>query len=168
MTCKDWRSLSRFFLLLFFAAWGVAQANASTTVSVGFENGFIGEYDINAHQPESIKTFSTLGINSVIIAQQTDNGQFGGSQGNDYSVTVTILFSNGATSSFPAAVNWRDGSNPVHGIGLTVAPGTVDGTAYTTRSGFSTTYLLKQVASTRNYVDTATGQQLNPHFPDEI
>ncbi|RJT26184.1 hypothetical protein D5I55_01340, partial [Chakrabartia godavariana] len=148
-------------LLLFFIAFAIvpsAVQAANTTVSVGFENGFIGEYSNNAHQPVTIKTFPTLGIDSVTISQTTDNGAFGGSQGNDYSVNVRIQFSNGTTSSFPAAVNWRDTQNgTVQGIGLTVAAGVNDGTSYTPRSGFSKTFLLQLVGSTRVYTDTAVG-----------
>lgn len=91
-------------ILLLALAFLPIQAHAATA-SVGFESGFVGEYTNNAHQPVSIKTLATLGIDSVVISQTTDNGLFGGSQGNDYSVTVKILFSNGSTSTFPAAVN---------------------------------------------------------------
>ncbi|WP_183938868.1 invasin domain 3-containing protein, partial [Sphingorhabdus rigui] len=132
-----------------------ARAQTTSTVSVGFEKGFVGEYSNNAHQPVSIKTFTTLGIRNVTISQQTNNGAFGGSQGNDYSVTVTMLFSNGSTSTFPAAVNWRDTDNgTVQGIGLTVAAGVNDGTTYSARNGFSKTYLLQLVGSTVTYADS--------------
>ncbi|WP_333790645.1 invasin domain 3-containing protein, partial [Sphingorhabdus sp.] len=135
-----------------------ALAQTTSTVSVGFEKGLVGEYSNSAHQPVSIKTFNTLGIRSVTISQQTGNGLFGGTQGNDYNVTVTILFSNGTTSTFPAAVNWRDASgNTIHGIGLTVNAGVSDGISYSVRSGFSKTYLLQFLDSNRVYVDTATG-----------
>ncbi|MCO4090645.1 MAG: hypothetical protein HEQ34_01665 [Sphingorhabdus sp.] len=135
---------------------------AATTVSVGFESGFVGEYSNNAHQPVSIKTLQTLGIDSVTISQTTDNGAFGGSQGNDYAVSVKIQFSNGTTSTFPAAVNWRDTQgSTIHGIGLTVASGVNDGTTYTARNGFSKTYLLQFVGSTRTYSDTASNASSN-------
>ncbi|MEY3622770.1 MAG: hypothetical protein RLZZ407_329 [Pseudomonadota bacterium] len=139
-----------------------ARAQTTSTVSVGFENGFVGEYSNNAHQPVSIKTFTTLGIRNVTISQQTNNGAFGGSQGNDYSVTVTVLFSNGSTSTFPAAVNWRDTQgSTIHGIGLTVDAGVNDGITYSVRNGFSKTYLLQFVGSNRAYADTATDANSN-------
>ena len=139
-----------------------ARAQTTSTVSVGFENGFVGEYSNNAHQPVSIKTFTTLGIRNVTISQQTNNGAFGGSQGNDYSVTVTVLFSNGSTSTFPAAVNWRDTQgSTIHGIGLTVDAGVNDGITYSVRNGFSKTYLLQFVGSNRAYADTATNADSN-------
>ncbi|MEY3634249.1 MAG: hypothetical protein RLZZ61_659 [Pseudomonadota bacterium] len=139
-----------------------ARAQTTSTVSVGFENGFVGEYSNNAHQPVSIKTFNTLGIRNVTISQQTNNGAFGGSQGNDYSVTVTVLFSNGSTSTFPAAVNWRDSQgSTIHGIGLTVDAGVNDGITYSVRNDFSKTYLLQFVGSNRTYADTATNVDSN-------
>ncbi|MFM8278867.1 MAG: invasin domain 3-containing protein, partial [Candidatus Limnocylindrus sp.] len=144
---------------------GIALA-ANTTVYAGFTRGVVGEYSNNAHQPESLKTFTTLGINSVLISQSTDNGAFGGSggsQGNDYSVNVTMEFTDKRRVSFAAAVNWRDTQgSTLHGIGLTVAAGfSEDGTTFVTRSGYERTYLLQVVGSTRTYVDTATGSKGN-------
>ncbi len=144
--------------LLLLVAMLFPSVSHAVTVSVGFNSGFIGEYDNNAHHPVTIKTFPTLLIQSVTISQETDNGLFGGSQGNDYAVTVGILFTNATTSTFSAAVNWRDTQgSTIHGIGLTVAPGTPDGTSYVLQSGFQKTYLFQFVGSTRIYVDTATG-----------
>lgn len=145
-------------LLVLFANFAHA---ATTTVSVGFESGFVGEYSNNAHQPQSIKTFGTLQVRSATISQTTDNGQFGGSQGNDYSVTVRLRFTNGTTATFPGAVNWRDtAGSTLHGIGITMADTTVDGTSYVARPGFSRTFLLQTVGSARTYSDTSTGQTL--------
>ena len=133
------------------------QVAMAATVSVGFEEGFVGEYSNNAHQPVSIKTFATLGIDSVVIDQNSTSSNFGGTQGNDYAVTLTIQFSNGSTRSFPSAVNWRDGNTD--GIGVTVAAGVIDGTSYSLRNGFNKTYLLRLVGSTKVYADTAVGSQ---------
>ncbi len=130
----------------------------TTTVSVNFVRGFIGEYTNNAHHPVTIQTFPTLVIQSVTLSQVTNNGLFGGSQGNDYAVTVGILFTNNTTSTFSAAVNWRDTQgSTVHGIGLTVAPGTLDGTNYILSLSHQKTYLFQFPNSTRTYVDTAPG-----------
>ncbi|MEE1877655.1 invasin domain 3-containing protein, partial [Altererythrobacter litoralis] len=137
-----------------------APAIAQTTVSAGFENGVIGEYRNAAHQPTRLNTFATLGITGAVISDTTDDGRFGGSQGNDYSVTVTFQFSNGSTSTFNAAVNWRDTQgSTVHGIGLTVSGGVDDGTSYVAASGLQKTYLLQFVSSTRAYADTASGDK---------
>jgi hypothetical protein len=133
------------------------QVAVAATVSVGFEDGFVGEYSNNAHQPVSIKTFATLGIDSVTISQNSNNTSFGGTQGNDYAVTLTVLFLNGTKRTFPAAVNWRDGNTD--GIGVTVGASVVDGTTYSVRNGFNKTYLLRLVGSTKVYADTAVGSQ---------
>ena len=147
-------------LCLAFSLSGTAKAQ--TTVTAGFENGVIGEYQNNAHRPTRLNTFATLGITGAVISDTTDDGRFGGSQGNDYSVAVTFQFSDGSTSAFNAAVNWRDTQgSTVHGIGLTVSGGVDDRTSYVAASGLQKTYLLQFVSSTRVYADTASGDQGN-------
>jgi len=66
-------SAAAFALLALVILPEQARAQTTSTVSVGFENGFVGEYSNNAHQPVSIKTFNTLGIRNVTISQQTNN-----------------------------------------------------------------------------------------------
>ena len=122
-----------FFLFFLFSFYSSVQHLHATTVQAGFADGLLGEsrLDNQRHQPENMKTFSTLGISQAIISQDSDDGTFGGSQGNDYDVTVTFLFSDGTTYSFPAAVNWRDTQgSTVYGIGLIVNSRTDDGTTY--------------------------------------
>ena len=122
-----------FFLIILFSFYSSVQNLYATTVQAGFSDGLLGEsrLDNQRHQPENMKTFSTLGISQAIISQDSDDGTFGGSQGNDYGVTVTFLFSDGTTYSFPAAVNWRDTQgSTVYGIGLIVNSRTDDGTSY--------------------------------------
>ena len=150
------------FCVLLSSLFLGSPAIAQTTVTAGFENGVIGEYRNNAHQPTRLNTFATLGITGAVISDTTDDGRFGGSQGNDYTVTVTFQFSDGSTSTFNAAVNWRDTQgSTVHGIGLTVSGGVDDGTSYVAASGLQKTYLLQFVSSTRVYADTASGDQGN-------
>ena len=150
------------FCVLLSSLFLGSPAIAQTTVTAGFENGVIGEYRNNAHQPTRLNTFATLGITGAVISDTTDDGRFGGSQGNDYTVTVTFQFSDGTTSTFNAAVNWRDTQgSTVHGIGLTVSGGVDDGTSYVAASGLQKTYLLQFVSSTRVYADTASGDQGN-------
>ncbi|RJT24414.1 cadherin repeat domain-containing protein [Chakrabartia godavariana] len=130
----------------------------TSTVSVTFSNGFIGEYANGAQQPLHSVLFGTLNIGSVTISQTTDNGQFGGSQGNDYSVNLTVNYTNGTTVTCAAAVNWLDKSsgNFVEGIGFTTSSCN-DG--YTLSASRSKTYLLRTSASTRVYQATAVGVQ---------
>jgi hypothetical protein len=137
-------------------------AQAQTRVSVGFEYGIIGEASNNGHQPERGVLLSTLGISQVVISQLSNNGQFGGTQGNDYNVDVTILFTNGTTATFPAAVNWRDTSgSTVNGIGLIRPVGSAaDGSGYTPQSGYFTSYLLRFVNQPVTYSETAAGVKI--------
>ena len=139
-----------------------ASAQTQTRVSVGFEYGIIGEATNNAHQPERGVLLSTLGISQVVISQLSNDGQFGGTQGNDYDVDVTILFTNGTTATFPAAVNWRETSgSTVRGIGLIRPIGSAaDGSGYTPRGGYYTSYLLRFVNQTVTYSETAAGVKI--------
>lgn len=93
--------LSLFLLSLFF--WGTSASGA--TVSAGFEAGVLAEYNNSAHGPVNARTFTALGISQAIISQDSDDGSFGGSQGNDYAVTATFLFTDGTSKSFSASVN---------------------------------------------------------------
>ena len=137
-------------------------AQAQTRVSVGFEYGIIGEASSNAHQPERGVLLSTLGISQVVISQLSNNGQFGGTQGNDFDVDVTILFTNGTTATFPAAVNWQDtAGSTVNGIGLISPVGSAaDGSGYTPQSGYRTSYLLRFVNQPVTYSETAAGVKI--------
>ena len=60
--------------LLFLLTLATAAGAQQTRVSVGFEEGYIGEYNNQAHAPTHAQTFATLGITSVTISQLTDNG----------------------------------------------------------------------------------------------
>ena len=114
------------------------------TASAAFSDGAIAEYTTNAHQPQNLIAFSSLGIIGATITQDSDDGAFGGSQGNDYAVGVTFRYSDGSAKTFNAAVNWRDtqGSTLI-GIGLTVASPVDDGSSYSLTPGSSKTYVLR-------------------------
>lgn len=130
---------------------------ATSTVSVTFTNGFIGEYANGAQQPLHSVLLGTLNIRSVVISQTTDDGTFGGSQGNDYSVNLTVNYSNGTSVTCASSINWLDKTgNFVEGIGFTTA-NCNDG--YTLSASRDKTYLLRTSASTRIYQATAVGVQ---------
>ena len=156
----------KIFALYVFAVTGMlgftGSAEAQTRVSVGFEYGIFGEADNNSHQPTRGVLLSTLGISQVVISQLSNNGQFGGTQGNDYDVDVTLLFNDGTTTTFNAAVNWRDTSgSTVRGIGLIRPLGSVaDGSGYTPQSGYSTSFLLRFVNQTVTYSETVAGVKI--------
>ncbi len=84
-------------------------------VSYTFYDGFLGSMpNRNPHQPQSILTFSTLGISSLTVTQNSDNNQFGGSgNGNnlDYDVEVTFNLNSGSTFTLDATFSWREPSS---------------------------------------------------------
>lgn len=152
---------------LVFATLATSATAQQSRVSVGFEAGFVAEYQNQAHAPTHAQTFATLGIDSVVISQLTDNGQFGGTQGNDYVVDVTFLNNNGSSSSFTAAVNWRDTQgSAVYAIGLigSDAAGNpvanpADGSGYVLSSGLAKSYAFQLIGTPRSYQDTPVGVQ---------
>jgi|GEM_PF-4257665 len=80
-------------------------AAQTTTVSVTFDQGVIGTFGNNTGQANDVVNTTNLGITSITFSQETDNGRFGGTQGNDYCGTLTLVGS--PTVSFNACVNWR-------------------------------------------------------------
>ena len=152
------------FLIFSFLLFFVPSVSNAATARAVFYSGFIGEYGNNAHQPETIRTFQSNDFSSgkritlAVLSQTTADGTFKFVQGNDYAVTLTLYFNDGSSRAFQAAVNWRDGN--VDGIGVTVAPGTVDGTEYVLSASRSKTYLLQLSTSSVVYSDTVAGSQL--------
>jgi hypothetical protein len=89
-------------LILTLATGAVAE-----TVSVPFRAGFIGTIGQNANKTTGILNFSTLKIATAHFTQESDNGQFGGTQGNDLSGTLRLAFEDKRVIEIPGAINWR-------------------------------------------------------------
>lgn len=119
---------------------------AATIVSAPFTKGFIGTQGSNTQQANNIKLFTTLGVARAYLQQNTDNGRFGGTQGNDYAATLKLVLNSGATISIAGNITWRDGANPLHGVGF-IPLGTE--TTKTISYGSSQTYTLN---TTSNYL----------------
>ncbi|WP_374583122.1 Calx-beta domain-containing protein, partial [Pseudoduganella sp.] len=88
---------------------------ATSTVSVSFANGFIGDYSKN-NESTNASLLSTLGWSNLQFVQSTDNGQFGGTQGNDYSGTILVTDANGVQHAIDGVINWRAPSGTVSTI----------------------------------------------------
>ncbi|NDW21980.1 Ig-like domain-containing protein, partial [Alteromonas hispanica] len=119
--------------------------------SAQFTCGVVGEYQTGspAHSPEAIQTLASLSIDKVILAPLTDNGVFGGTQGNDYAVAAEVFFLDGNSVSFNGAVNWREGNT--NAIGIITDEFVSDG--FVLSPGFSKTYLLCLDSADPNDVD---------------
>ena len=65
---------------------------ATTIVSVSFSNGFLGDATKNNESSNS-SYLTALGWSNFQFQQATNNGQFGGSQGNDLSGTAGLTSS---------------------------------------------------------------------------
>ncbi len=88
---------------------------AITTVSVSFANGFVGDYSKNNESTNASLT-SALGWSNLQFVQSTDNGQFGGTQGNDYTGTILVTDANGVQHAIDGVINWRAPSGAVSTI----------------------------------------------------
>ena len=149
--CFHNKRAKKFFLIFALLSPQIYAA----TATAGFTGGTIAEYTNNAHQPNdaTLLSFSTLNITEAIISDETDDGTFGGTQGNDVDVTLTLRYSNGTVKSFNASVNWRDTQGKtLYGIGLTTLGSADDGSSYSlTNNTYSKTYILE--ASNSAYAD---------------
>ena len=84
-----------------------------------FTYGVIVSYSNSAHNGDSIETYSDLNISKITLSAATDDGTFGGTQGNDYDVVVTITYNNSTTEVINSAINWRETSgSTTRGIGI--------------------------------------------------
>ncbi len=97
--------LRNILLAALLALTALPVAAQTTTVSVNFDQGVIGTIGNNTGQANDVVNTGNLGITSITFSQETDNGRFGGTQGNDYCGTLTLTGS--PTVSFNACVNWR-------------------------------------------------------------
>jgi len=84
----------------------------ATTVSVSFSNGFVGDYSKNNLAINS-SYLTALGWSNFQFSQISNNGQFGGSQGNDYTGTIIVTDANGVEHSIDGVINWRAPSGSV-------------------------------------------------------
>jgi len=85
---------------------------ATTIVSVSFSNGFLGDATKNNESSNS-SYLTALGWSNFQFQQATNNGQFGGSQGNDLSGTILITDAAGVQHAINGVINWRAPSGSV-------------------------------------------------------
>ncbi|WP_305089250.1 Calx-beta domain-containing protein, partial [Massilia sp. YIM B04103] len=84
-------------------------------ITVSFSNGFVGDYSKN-NEAINANYLTTYGWSNFQFRQSSDNGQFGGSQGNDYSGTILITDANGVQHAIDGVINWRAPSGSVSTI----------------------------------------------------
>ncbi|MEK9985887.1 MAG: hypothetical protein VW879_14200, partial [Opitutae bacterium] len=141
-----------FYLVVMLFAASVTQADVSATFTVAG----IAEYNNNANQntdPVSISDSTAFakegsnasgeGLKSVTISQIGD--EWGGTQGNDVSVVLTVTFSDDSTAQADGALNWVLNKNGggIHYFGVTFDNGTGPAEGFILRNqGYSKTYIL--------------------------
>jgi hypothetical protein len=85
---------------------------AKTIVSVSFFNGFVGDATKN-NVASNAAYLKSLGWSNFQFQQETDNGLFGGTQGNDLSGTLLITDAAGVQHRIQGVINWRAPSGAV-------------------------------------------------------
>lgn len=85
---------------------------ATTTVSVSFSNGFVGDATKN-NEASNSAYLTSLGWSNFQFVQTTNNGLFGGTQGNDYSGTILITDAANVQHRIDGVINWRAPSGNV-------------------------------------------------------
>lgn len=137
----------------------VAQTAAADTLSLPFPQGFVGTRGANSGQANAIRNFATLGVSKASFIQTSDSGAFGGTQGNDLSGTLRLVFNSGRIIDVPGAVNWRitQGST-LHYFGFIPAPGVAthvitygSNQQYTLNA--NSNYGLRKIGSPQSYAD---------------
>ena len=112
----------RFILsfLFVFALFQTFSSNASAAIAQAqFNYGVVVSYSNSAHNGNSIEQYADLNISNITLSPVTDDGRFGGTQGNDYDVTVTITFSDSTTQVLNSAINWREtNQGSTRGVGI--------------------------------------------------
>lgn len=139
-------------------------------VYLDFDRGIVGRADVTKQSAEAVKTFDTLSTIVLSMAQDTDNGRFGGSGGNDTSAEILIVQYDGTEIVIPGNITWYDGDNPLHGVGFVPSSATVyqiaypgsNGTEYYQIDGGSS-YLFQLNSSGKSYVDGQTYSGINPN-----
>ena len=180
------RGVAKVIALIAALLLGAAANTALAAVSAEFSTGAIAEYSGPANQNDNSTDFASLGISKIVMSQ--NGSQWGGSQGNDTSVTLTIYYSGGGTYSFTGALNWQlnDGGAaiPVQYFGVTTAtpiddtldlyPRTSPSLSKTyilvlpskvTSSNFASRVTNDQTDGSANFNDAAIFQALTGEFP---
>ena len=150
-------------------------AALANTVSVPFEEGFIGEMGNNSQKANNIQTFSTLDIDRAILSQSTSGSAFV-LQGNDIPGTLTFVLLSDETVVVDGAIVWRFPNGAQEpSFGFIPAPATNvsfsygNGSTYTVRgSDFDTNQTpasnigLRNMSPNVNYNDgTVDGSNIN-------
>ena len=112
------KQLRAFFSVVALFAFSITFAqNPTVTISVPFSDGAIGTVGTNPQQNDLVTTFNTLGIANAFISQEvsSDSPAFF-AQGNDIFVTITLVFENDKSVSFPGSIVWRTTGNESIGM----------------------------------------------------
>ena len=132
---------------------------ANTTVSVSFANGFVGDYSKN-NEAGNASYLTSLGWSQFQFVQSSDNGQFGGTQGNDLVGTILITDSAGVQHAIAGAINWRAPSGAVSTV-VFYATGSVNHTLATTNGSYVIDPFTTQNGDPHSFVGlTFNGQNL--------
>ena len=108
-------------VLLVVLGLSVPSVATANTVSVPFNEGFVGTVGANTQQADSIKTFATLGISRILFSQNSRSSSFE-IQGNDIPGTLR-LFQGSQYIDIPGAIVWRWPNKSPYSLGFIPSAG---------------------------------------------
>lgn len=100
------------FLCSLFYMIFLSTASYANIVSVSFKEGFVGTIGSSNRAATNVRLFSTLGITSSVVQQNSSTNVFESPTGNDIPVTL-VLNSGIDTLEIPGNISWKikQGSN---------------------------------------------------------
>ena len=117
-------------------------------ISVPFQEGFIGTIGSSNRQATNVLRFSTLGISSSVVQQNSSTNVFESPTGNDISVTL-VLNSGIDTLRIPGNISWKmKQGNDLEVFGFTPSGSAAGFQNYTINYGSGSTLT---ISSTSNY-----------------
>ena len=99
----------KLFSLIFVATlalFGSVLTARADLISVPFQEGFVGQIGSSNRQATNVLRFSTLGISSSVVQQNSSTNVFESPTGNDIPVTL-VLNSGIDTLSIPGNISWK-------------------------------------------------------------
>ncbi|NVK06299.1 MAG: hypothetical protein HWD81_02045, partial [Marivivens sp.] len=143
------RKLQCLFAAVFsvMMAMFVGTAAMADLVAIPFQEGFVGDLGSSNRATDNVLLFSTLGISSSIVQQNSSGAIFESPTGNDIPVDL-VLISGTDALRIPGSISWKiKQGNDLEVFGFTPS-GTADGFQNYTISYSGGTYTLD---ATRNY-----------------
>ena len=140
--------VARIICVATLALFGSVLTARADLISVPFQEGFVGQIGSSNRQATNVLRFSTLGISSSVVQQNSSTNVFESPTGNDIPVTL-VLNSGIDTLRIPGNISWKiKQGNNLEVFGFTPSGSAAGFQNYTINYGSGSTLTL---SSTSNY-----------------